>query len=170
LRRTRVEDRKWIRGAPLIDQELQLALNAQREGRWNEAWAQRYVTQRECSSLTYTDVVAFVEESKRLAESKSPDYLTAVISRIISDAEQKHLFNLALGDEATKEYQGRGSLQSELRHLLTLGLLIRRPGRTIGEMRGGTTFDLADYVELNPLGSFWISRVRESRVREPDVA
>jgi hypothetical protein len=164
----RVEDRKWIKGAHLVDPELDLALQAQQRGRWNKAWAERYVTPRGWSSLTYSDVVSFLEESSRERNGGLVDYFGLLVSRMIPEAEQKHLFNLA--DGTTKEYTGRSSLQSELRHLAESGLLMRRPGRSIGDMRRGTIFDLADYVELTDLGRFWIDFDRRRRNPEGDVA
>jgi len=82
-------------------------------------------------------------------------YFAQVILRMTAEPEQKHLFNLH--DGRTKGYQGRGTLQAELRHLAASGLLVRKQGRTIGEMRRGTVFDLADYVELTDLGKFLIN-------------
>jgi hypothetical protein len=156
----RVEDRKRLSGAHFVDPELDLALQAQEHGHWNEAWAQRYAS----SGATYDDVVGFLEESSRARDGGLEVYFAQVISTLIPQAEQKHLFNLH--DGRTKGYEGRGTLQAELRHLAKSGLLMRKPGRTIGEMRLGVTFDLADYLELTDLGKFLINYAEQERIDE----
>ena len=147
----RVEDRKRMNGSYFVDPELELALQAQQGGRWNEAWAQRYAS----PDSSYHDVIGFLEESRRSRDGGLEVYFAQVILRMTPEPEQKHLFNLH--DGRTKGYQGRGTLQAELRHLAASGLLVRKQGRTIGEMRRGTVFDLADYVELTDLGKFLIN-------------
>ena len=147
----RLEDRKWLNSAYLVEPELDLALQARQHGRWNEAWAQRYVS----SSLTYNDVVDFLEESSQARHSGLESYFGQMISSLVPEAELKHLFNLREG--ATKGYSGRLTLQSELRHLASSGLLMRKQGRAIAEMKPGTTFDLAEYIELTDLGRFLLN-------------
>ena len=61
----RVEDRRGIKGAHLVDPELESALQARKHGCWNEVWAERYATEKDGRKLAYGDVVDFLEESKR---------------------------------------------------------------------------------------------------------
>jgi SEFIR domain/NB-ARC domain len=74
--------------------------------------------------------------------------------RFTSEAERKHLLNLA--DGRTSNYRGRHSLRSELRHLRWMGLLAMKPGRNIGDIRDNVTGDLSDYVCLTPNGEAWV--------------
>jgi hypothetical protein len=73
-----------------------------------------------------------------------------LITLILSEAQRKHVMNLASGQ--TKGYTGRGSLRWELRDLRDRGLLQKLEGKNIGDMKSGMEFDLADYVELTGVG------------------
>ena len=140
-----------------MDPELDLALQAQAHGHWNQTWAERYASE----DIAFRDVIDFLEESRTARDSGLDAYFAQVISRLIPEAELKHLSNLYAGN--TNGYEGRGALQAELRHLAASGLLVRRPGRTIGEMKRGTRFDLADCVELTDLARFLIKSVEQQR-------
>jgi hypothetical protein len=153
----RVEDRRRVGGAHFVDPELELALQAKERGHWNEVWAQRYAS----PGITYDEVARFLEDSKRARDGGLDVYFARMFFRVIPATEQKHLFNLYLGK--TKGYEGRGSLQAELRHLASSGLIARKPYRTIGELGRGTTFNLADHVELTDLGRFLIKSTEEER-------
>ena len=73
---------------------------------------------------------------------------------------RRHLTNLAR--HQTASYQGGNPLRDELRRLRSIGLIrMRGPDRHIGQMTSGTTFDLADFVELTSLGEYWARRVDE---------
>ena len=61
----RVEDRVGISGAYLVDPELESALQARDKGRWNEAWAERYQTEKDGVRLAYGNVIRFMEESRK---------------------------------------------------------------------------------------------------------
>ncbi len=89
--------------------------------------------------------------------------LGLVLSLIVPEPQQKHLANLAEGK--TKNYQGRGSLRSELRHLVSAGLLEKLPGRHIGDMKSGSAYDLADFVKLTESGRQWLEQTKRSRLR-----
>ncbi len=56
----RVEDTLSIGGAWLVDPALESALQARENGRWNEAWAMRYRTERPC-----LEVLGLLDESKK---------------------------------------------------------------------------------------------------------
>ncbi|HKS97821.1 MAG TPA: nucleotide-binding protein [Terriglobia bacterium] len=89
--------------------------------------------------------------------------LALIFSLAVPEPQQKHLANLAEGK--TKSYQGRGSLRSELRHLVSVGLLEKLPGRHIGDMTSGGTYDLAEFVRLTDSGRQWVDRIKQSRSR-----
>jgi hypothetical protein len=77
-----------------------------------------------------------------------------------------HLTRLAR--HLTANYNGRRLLQTELRRLRSIGLIrMRGQDRHIGQMTSGTTFDLADFVELTPLGEYWARRIDE--IQKEDV-
>jgi hypothetical protein len=87
--------------------------------------------------------------------------LDLALSVAVPEPQQKHLLNLAKGN--TKGYEGRGSLRSELRNLVSMGLLEKLPGRHIGDMKSGMVYDLGDFVNLTDRGRRWIERVKQPR-------
>jgi hypothetical protein len=88
------------------------------------------------------------------------DDIELVLSLVVPEPERKHLLNLAKA--ATKGYEGRGSLRSELRHLVSQGLLERLPGRHVGDMKSGGIYDLAEFVKLTDSGRHWVGRMKLS--------
>lgn len=91
--------------------------------------------------------------------SGAPDDLDLALSLVVPAPEQKHLVNLA--DGKTKDYQGRGSLRSELRHLVSTGLLEKLPDRHVADMKSGESYNLADFVKLTDSGRHWVERIRQ---------
>ena len=87
--------------------------------------------------------------------------LDLALSIAVLEPQQKHLLNLEEGN--TKGYEGRGSLRSELRNLVSMGLLEKLPGRHIGDMKSGMVYDLADFVNLTDRGKRWVERVKQPR-------
>jgi CAP12/Pycsar effector protein, TIR domain len=101
---------------------------------------------------------------KQMASAPAPlaaggDDIRLVLPALIPEPERKHLLNIAHGK--TQSYQGRGSLRSELRHLLYIGLIRKHPGRLIGEFTSGNRHDLADIVELTDLGKEWVAKLEK---------
>lgn len=80
-----------------------------------------------------------------------------LLPMLIPKPEQKHLLNIAHG--RTQGYKGGGSLRSELRHLRSIGLIRKHPGRNIGELISDNVYDLADFVELTDLGKQWVAKL-----------
>jgi Predicted nucleotide-binding protein containing TIR-like domain len=93
--------------------------------------------------------------------SAPSDDLGLALSLVVPEPQQKHLLNLANGK--TKKYEGRGSLRSELRNLVAMGLIERLPGRNIGDMNSGVVYDLADFVKLTDRGRHWVERIKTNR-------
>jgi hypothetical protein len=85
--------------------------------------------------------------------------LELALSLVVPEPQREHLVNLAEGTR-TKDYQGRGSLRSELRNLVSLGLLEKLPGRHIGDMKSGETYNLAEFVKLTDNGRRWVERMK----------
>jgi hypothetical protein len=85
--------------------------------------------------------------------------LGLALSLAVPESQQKHLLNLA--ERKTKGYEGRGSLRSELRSLVSIGLLEKLPGKHVGDMRSGMVYDLADFVSLTDRGRRWVERIKQ---------
>jgi hypothetical protein len=101
---------------------------------------------------------------KQMASAPAPlaaggDDIGLVLPALLTEPERKHLLNIAHGK--AQGYQGRGSLRSELRHLLYIGLIRKHPGRHIGEFTSGNRHDLADIVELTDLGRKWVAKLEK---------
>jgi predicted nucleotide-binding protein with TIR-like domain len=100
---------------------------------------------------------------RAIQEASSPNReagdLGLALSLAVPEPQQKHLLNLAEGK--TKGYEGRGSLRSELRNLVSIGLLEKLPGRHVGDMKSGLVYDLADFVNLTDRGRRWVDRIRQ---------
>jgi formylglycine-generating enzyme required for sulfatase activity len=60
----RVEDRRRIKGALLVDPELEAALLARKHGRWNPVWAERYAIEKNGVKPAYGDVIRFLNDSE----------------------------------------------------------------------------------------------------------
>ena len=85
--------------------------------------------------------------------------LDLALSLAVPEPQQKHLMNLAEGK--TKGYEGRGSLRSEIRNLVSMGLLEKLPGQHVGDMKSGMVYDLADFVNLTDRGRRWVDRIKQ---------
>ena len=49
----------------MVDPELESALQAREKGQWNEAWAERYATEKDDAKLAYDEVSGFLDESRK---------------------------------------------------------------------------------------------------------
>ena len=115
------------------------------------------------------DIRGAIKESNTAEESaaregapkESIDDLGLALSLVLPGPQQKHLLNLAEGK--TKGYEGRGSLRSELRNLVSMGLVEKLPGRHIGDMESGNVYDLADFVSLTDRGRHCVERIKAAR-------
>lgn len=81
-----------------------------------------------------------------------------LLSVAIPQPEQKHLLNIACGK--TTDYQGRGSLRSELRHLREIGLIRTHSGRNIGDLKSDGVYDLGHFVKLTEVGEQWVAMLQ----------
>ena len=80
-----------------------------------------------------------------------------MMAMLVPQVEKNHLINLYR--HTTKDYKGRGTLRSEMRHLESIGLVRTRAGRNIGDMKTFAEFDLAEYIELTELGTQWAKQL-----------
>jgi hypothetical protein len=87
--------------------------------------------------------------------------LGLALSLAVPKPQQRHLLNLAKGK--TKGYEGRGSLRSELRSLVSMGLLKKLPGRHVADIKSGMVYDLADFVNLTDRGRRWVDGIKPPR-------
>ena len=91
--------------------------------------------------------------------------IATMLPLLLPNAERKHLLNL---EEGKAKYQGQSILRAELRHLRSIGLIRIQPGHRVGDLVDGLTFDLADYVKLTDLGTYWLKRIHQIEKQEPD--
>jgi hypothetical protein len=84
-----------------------------------------------------------------------------VLPLLLPIQEQKHLTNL--GTQKTSGYQGNHAMRSELRRLESMGLLKKRAGRHIGDIKDNLTVDLQDYVCLTEFGQEWVTIIQASQ-------
>jgi hypothetical protein len=75
---------------------------------------------------------------------------------LMPDEQFRHLENLL--NHNTGAYRGGDKVRQELRQLASSGLIRRRLDRQIASLKNDGRFDLADYVELTPLGTYWGER------------
>jgi hypothetical protein len=102
-----------------------------------------------------------LEEVKQTQEKQGTELesISLILPLLLPEVEQNHLLNLA--NRRTAGYKAGHTVQNEIRHLRSMGLIKMRPHRTVGQMTDDITFDLADYIELTPLGDRWVSRIRD---------
>jgi hypothetical protein len=99
-------------------------------------------------------IITKAVESKTSAPPKTP------MAVAVPELLRNHLVNLASG--RTSNYEGRGTLRSELRQLRDLGLVEKLPNRNIGDIQTGKTVDLSDYVKLTEFGKGWLQALKGS--------
>lgn len=106
----RVEDRRRIEGAYLVEGELESALQARKNGCWNEVWAERYVTEKDGSKLAYGGVVGFLDESmlrrnaelKRLGRNRALTAAAAVLFAVLAIAASYFAWSASLSTGAAE--------------------------------------------------------------------
>jgi hypothetical protein len=104
------------------------------------------------------EMIEKLREQQQKQEEQIAD-IALILPLLLHDKEVRHIRNLTVG--RTDTYQGSGALREELRRLVSIGLISKKAGRNVGDMRDGMTFDLADYVELTQLGRHWADRIQQ---------
>jgi len=91
-----------------------------------------------------------------------------MLPHLLPEGPRTHLVNLA--SEKTGHYQGSSALRGELRRLCAMGLVQPKIGRRIRQIVDGLAVDLAEYVELTPLGDEWVRCIQAiEKAERPQV-
>jgi hypothetical protein len=93
------------------------------------------------------------------------DLLQLLAPLVLAEAEQKHLLNLHC--RQTVEYRGNHNVRAELRRLRYLTLITN--SKSISTAVDGSTFNLAELVQLTPLGAEWARQLEEMGKPRPDA-
>jgi hypothetical protein len=104
------------------------------------------------------EMLVKVREKQAVHESQLED-IRLILPLLLPETERQHLFHIDRG--RTSGHRGNHALRAELRRLRSIGLLRMKKDKHVGEMKDGVMFDLADFVELTPLGERWVRRIRE---------
>jgi hypothetical protein len=104
------------------------------------------------------ELIEKLRERQAVQEQKIDD-IRLILPLLLPSTEVKHLRNIAAGN--TERYAGNDALRAELRRLRSIGLVAKKAGRNVADIKDGMKFDLADYVELTELGRKWAARIPE---------
>jgi hypothetical protein len=96
---------------------------------------------------------------KQVEQGNQLDDIRLMLPLLLSDTEQKHLSNLSGGK--TRAYRGSHTLRTDLRRLRYIRLIRLKKDKRVADMKDGLDFDLANFVELTPLGDRWATRLAE---------
>jgi hypothetical protein len=103
---------------------------------------------------------------KQVEQENQLDDIRLMLPLLLPDSEQKHLSNLSGG--RTSGYRGSPTLRTEVRRLRYIRLIrMKKPNQRVEDMKDGLGFDLANFVELTPLGDRWVRRLAEIERNEP---
>ena len=97
-------------------------------------------------------------------QAKNVSDIELLLPLLLPETEVTHIVNLL--QKSTSEYKGSGALRKELRRLASVGLVFRKSGIQIHDIKDGETFDLKNYVELTDLGRRLAKRILEIRENE----
>jgi hypothetical protein len=101
------------------------------------------------------DLEAIQAQQKEQKSELGPLQLLAPL--VLTDPERKHLLNLQY--RRTTGYRGNHEVRTELRRLRYLTLITNT--KPIGSALDGSTFDLAELVQLTSLGAKWAQQLEE---------
>ena len=104
------------------------------------------------------EMIEKLREQQQKTQERLDD-IALILPLLLPDREVRHIHNLF--HRHTDAYHGGGPLRDEIRRLRSMGLVVKKSNRNVGEMRDGLAIDLADYVELTDLGRRWASRIQE---------
>lgn len=128
----------------------------EQEKREMERWAATYKAQ-------YTAAIRKTEKG-----GPSQDVLMQLLPILLPRSERTHLINLA--QQRTAHYKGNHPLRGELRRLRSLGLIRMCRDQHVAYMKDGSSFNLADYVELTDLGKGWARTIQQIEKEEAEQA
>ncbi len=98
-------------------------------------------------------------EKKQEKQDRQLQDIEIVLAILLTEAEQKHLLNLAGNN--TANYDGSHVLRTELRRLADMRLIRRRSNRAIGGIPDNAKINLADFVKLTQTGDRLVARIRQ---------
>ena len=101
---------------------------------------------------------------KQVEQENQLDDIRLMLPLLLPDTEQKHLSNLSNG--RTSAYRGSPTLRTEVRRLRSIRLIRMKKDKRVAYIKDGLDFDLADFVELTPLGDRWVARLAEIEKKE----
>jgi hypothetical protein len=104
------------------------------------------------------EMIEKIRERQDRQEERLAD-IALILPLLLPDKEVKHIKNLF--ERTTDGYRGGQPVRSEIRRLVSIGLVSRKTGRHVAEMKDGTQFDLGEYVNLTDLGRRWAARIQE---------
>lgn len=96
-------------------------------------------------------------KENQAANSREIDSL--ILMTLLGENERQYLREIA--DRSETPHTGSHHLRTELRRLAQIGLIKRKPGRTIHEMRDETSVALRDFVEVTPKGQDYLERLEK---------
>ncbi len=97
-------------------------------------------------------------------QAKNVSDIELLLPLLLPETEVTHIVNLL--QKSTSDYKGSGALRKELRRLASVGLVFRKSGIQIHDIKDGETFDLKNHVELTDLGRRLAKRILEIRENE----
>lgn len=109
------------------------------------------------------EMIEKLRERQDRQEKRLTD-ISLILPLLLPPAEVRHVKNLLA--RTTGGYHGNHALRTELRRLASIGLLTRKTGKAIGEMKDGVEGDLGELVELTELGRRWALRIQEIEAQE----
>jgi hypothetical protein len=104
------------------------------------------------------EMIEKIRERQDRQEERLAD-IALILPLLLPNKEVNHIKNLFA--RAPGEYKGSHALRTELRRLASIGLVKRKAGRNIEDMKDGTKFDLGEYVDLTDLGRQWATMIQE---------
>ncbi len=104
------------------------------------------------------EMIEKIRERQDRQEERLAD-IGLILPLLLPPDEVKHIRNLFA--RTTAGYHGSHAVRTEIRRLASIGLLTRKTGKVIAEMKDGSELDLAGFVELTDLGRHWALRIQE---------
>jgi hypothetical protein len=98
-------------------------------------------------------------DKKQQKQDKQLQDIEIVLAILLTEAEQKHLLNLAGNN--TANYDGSHILRTELRRLADMHLIRRRKDREMRGIPDNVKVNLADFVRLTETGDRLVARIRQ---------
>jgi len=92
-------------------------------------------------------------------QSRQLEVFGLVLPILLPEPERDHLLNLQHGKVSA--YEGSHAVRTEIRRLCSFGLLRRKSGRHVSELKDHINFDLSELVELTALGQEWVQKIEQ---------